>query len=158
MFCPKCGNSDQSPETYCRQCGTYLPDLSRPLVAITKPEEHVKANIVLGSMTVITSFTLALLLYLFFLGLPESPPVIYIMFGLLLAMGIWHIQTVWRSVLLRRHFKEDRTRKDAFDEERVLRSPDTNRKLASPNFDEFPPASVTDSTTRHLATERSSEP
>ncbi len=28
MFCPKCGNSGQAPDSYCRQCGEWLPDLS----------------------------------------------------------------------------------------------------------------------------------
>jgi len=28
MFCPKCGAADQTPDSYCRQCGEWLPDLS----------------------------------------------------------------------------------------------------------------------------------
>ena len=150
MFCPKCGKPDQSAETYCRQCGTFLPDLSKPLVAITKPEEHVKANLVLGSMTVLTSFTLAVLLYVFFFGLPEVPPVIYVMFGLLLAMGAWHIQTVWRSILLRRHFRQ----KGSFDTRNANDGNNPNRQLGDANFELFHPASVTDRTTRQLAEEK----
>jgi hypothetical protein len=33
MFCPKCGASDQSADSYCRRCGEWLPDidaLARP--------------------------------------------------------------------------------------------------------------------------------
>jgi hypothetical protein len=28
MFCPNCGASEQSPETYCKKCGAYLRDVS----------------------------------------------------------------------------------------------------------------------------------
>ena len=27
MFCPKCGADSQSPESYCKRCGDWLPDL-----------------------------------------------------------------------------------------------------------------------------------
>lgn len=154
MFCPKCGNAEQSPETYCRHCGTFLPDLSKPLVSITKPEQHVNANLVLGTMTVVTCLTLAVLLYVFFIGLAESPPVIYAMFGLLLAMAAWHVQTVWRSILLRKHFRENKKRKEAFDSETFIDGGEANRQLPEANFDSFQPASVTDRTTRQLASEK----
>ena len=28
MFCSKCGGADQTPDSYCRQCGEWLPDLA----------------------------------------------------------------------------------------------------------------------------------
>jgi hypothetical protein len=28
MFCPNCGASEQTPDTYCKKCGTYLRDVS----------------------------------------------------------------------------------------------------------------------------------
>src|SRR5678816_4582665 len=155
MFCPRCGNPDQSPETYCRQCGVFLPDLSKPLIAVTKPEQHVNANLVLGSMTVITSFTLAILLYMFFLGLPEAPSVIYLMFGLLIAMGAWHIQTVWRSLLLRKHFKENKARREqVFGVENAITGNETGKILKEANFEEYQAASVTEQTTRQLTAEK----
>jgi hypothetical protein len=33
MFCPKCGSADQKAESYCRQCGEWLPDID----AATQP-------------------------------------------------------------------------------------------------------------------------
>ena len=155
MFCPRCGNPDQSPETYCRQCGIFLPDLSKPVIAITEPEQHVTANLVLGSMTVITSFTLAILLYLFFLGLPEAPSVIYLMFGLLIAMGAWHIQTVWRSMLLRKHFKDNKARREQVSGvENAITGNETGKILKEADFEPYQAASVTDQTTRQLAAEK----
>ena len=68
MFCPKCGKSDQSPETYCRQCGNYQNDFDKPAKKTTTPEQHLTANTVLSLMTAITSLTLAISLYAIFLG------------------------------------------------------------------------------------------
>jgi len=28
MYCPKCGADHQTPDSYCRQCGEWLPDLN----------------------------------------------------------------------------------------------------------------------------------
>src|SRR5262245_607511 len=100
MFCPKCGNPDQAPETYCRRCGVFLPDLSKPGKAPVRPEDHIKANAFLSALSMVTSFTLAILLYWRFLGRPDTPMVIYVTGGFLIAMGCWQVQTLWRTLLL----------------------------------------------------------
>jgi hypothetical protein len=151
MYCPKCGNPDQSPETYCRQCGVYLPDLTKPVVVVTTPETHVTANITLGVMTVAVSLAIALILYFEVLQFGEARPVLYAMFGLLIAMAAWHVQTVWRSLLLRKHFREQEMRRERIsNQKQPIDGPDANRSLNEGNFEQFQPASITDRTTRQL--------
>ena len=148
MFCPKCGKSDQTPETYCRQCGIFLPDLSKPIKKGQTPEDHVKANLYLNAMTVVTTFTLAILLYTMVAFRPDTHWLIYLTAGLLIAMGCWHTQTLWRSILLKRHFKKLRQESESALE---LTSTETaERLLNKPDLENFIPASVTDRTTRHL--------
>jgi ABC-type nickel/cobalt efflux system permease component RcnA len=148
MFCPKCGKSDQLPETYCRQCGIFLPDLSKPPKTGHTPEEHVTANIVLTSMTIVVAFTLAILLWSI-LGFRETThPLIYATAGLLCAMGIWHIQTLWRTLMLRKYFKKNK-RPPAM--EIRAGAVTTDQLLEKPDFENMVPASVTDRTTKHLA-------
>jgi FlaA1/EpsC-like NDP-sugar epimerase len=146
MFCPKCGKSDQIAESYCRQCGVFLPDLSKPLKQTVPPEQHVKVNTVVSVMTIVTCFTLAILLYLF-LGFREpTHPLIYLTAGLLLAMGVWHVQTLIRGLMLRKHF-----RKQKRSQEVILGKPSTTDKLLEqPDFENIVPASVTDRTTKNL--------
>jgi hypothetical protein len=146
MYCPKCGKADQSPETYCRQCGTFLPDLTRPVKAPVKPEEHVKVNLVFSAMTVIACFTLAALLYSILAFRADTHWLIYATAGLLTAMGIWHTQTLWRSILLRRHFR--RSVRTTSDETAGVT---TGKLLDEADFADMVPASVTDHTTRHLS-------
>jgi hypothetical protein len=141
MFCPKCGKSDQAPEAFCRGCGTYLPDLNKPVKGPVTPQQHVTANIVLSSMSIAAGITMAILLWTILGFRPETHPLIYVAASLFMAMAIWHVQTLWRSILLRKQIKQSR--------------PETPKpktpELPNANFEDFVPASVVDRTTRDLA-------
>ena len=102
MLCPRCGKADQMPETYCRQCGLYLLDLSNPRKRESPPEEHLKANTVLSVMTIVASFTLSFLLFLILGFRSFTHPLIYATAGILITMGGWHIQTLIRTLMLKK--------------------------------------------------------
>ena len=106
MYCAKCGKPDQKPESFCRRCGTYLPDPSKPYKKERPPDEHLKANTVLSALTIVASFTLAALLYIFLAFRPDTPILIYVTAGFLLAIGGWHIQTLIRTTMLRKQLKK----------------------------------------------------
>lgn len=152
MFCPKCGKSDQAPETYCRQCGVFLPDLTKTAKAPIPPQQHVTANLVLSGMTIVVCFTLAFLLYLILAFRPDTHPLIYATASLLIAMGAWHVQTFWRTILLRRHFKKAGHAREA---EPIGPSIITGKLLDTFNVETIVPPSVTERTTRHLVEVRS---
>ncbi len=154
MFCPKCGKSDQTPESYCRQCGIFLPDLSKPHKTLAAPETHLRANIVLSSLTIVTTLTLAILLYSILAFKADTHPLIYATAGLLIAMSFWHAQTLWRTLILRKQFKALKPgRVGEIEGEDAT----TGKLLESADFENMVPASVTDRTTKHLtATEKHS--
>ena len=144
MFCPKCGKPDQVEESYCRQCGVWLPDLSKPQRREAPPEEHLRANIVLNAMTIVASFTMAVLLYAIMGFRPGTHPLVYVSAGMFLAIGGWHIQTLIRTVKLRRQLRR-----------RKVTEPKRTDTLTPPNVGQItaasqPPASVTERTTREL--------
>lgn len=73
MFCPNCGSSDQSPETYCRQCGKYagipLEQLRRPIRVNTY---YFFANILFSTSTALVCIFLVASNWLCsFLGEPD---------------------------------------------------------------------------------------
>lgn len=146
MFCPKCGKAEQSPETFCRQCGVFLPDLEKTGKTPVKPEVHVQVNLVFSILTMISCFTLAILLYSMLAFRDDTHPLIYASAGLLTAMGFWHTQTFWRSILLRSHFKKNRHPREA-----SIESVLTDRRLGKPGFESMVPESVTDQTTKQLS-------
>ncbi len=149
MFCPKCGKSEQSPETYCRQCGIFLPDLSKPLKTGQTPQQHLTANIVLSSMTIVVSFTLAILLWTMLGPIENAHPLILVTAGLLFAMGCWHIQTLWRTLMLRKHLKQ--SKRQSPEAEVGTATIPTGKLLEEADFENIVPSSVTEKTTRHLS-------
>lgn len=154
MFCPKCGNADQQPETYCRKCGSYLPDFNKPAKKQQTPEDHLKANAFLNLLTAITSLTLAILLYSIFLGKEDTPVIIYVTAGFLTAMTAWQVQTFWRTILLRKHFKKQKLNTIQSTENQIepqyVKSKPTNQLLNEADFSNIVPNSVTENTTKHL--------
>ncbi len=155
MFCPRCGRAEQAPETYCRQCGIFLPNLSKLVKRELPPEDHLKANAVLSALTIIVSFTLSILLWAFFGARSETHPLIYVTAGLLLGIGAWHIQSLIRTQKLKKQWKR---RTPVAEIEAALPEPQpafaaaaTAELLDEANFADAVPASVTENTTRHLA-------
>ena len=148
MFCPRCGKAEQTAESYCRQCGLLLPDLSKPLKRESPPEEHLKANTVLSLMTICASFTLSFLLFLI-LGFRDfTHPLIYVTAGILIAIGGWHIQTLIRTLMLKKQWQR---RTPLTETQMAFKSTPTAKLLDEADFEDAIPASVTEHTTRHLA-------
>lgn len=155
MFCPRCGKAEQLPETYCRQCGIFLPDLSKPLKRESPPEEHLKANTVLSVLTIIASLTLSLLLFLVLGFRPDTHPLIYPTAGILLAICGWHIQTLIRTLKLKKQWQRraplSELQASPAEPTMAFKSTPTARSLDQADFTDAVPASVTEHTTRHLA-------
>jgi hypothetical protein len=155
MYCPRCGKPEQAPETFCRQCGLFLPDLSKPVKRELPPEDHLKANTVLNSLTIIVSFTLSFLLFAI---VPDKHPLIYATAGILIAIGGWHIQTLIRTQKLKKQWKrrvplsEGQARLP--ETERAFKSASTAKLLDQADFADAIPASVTENTTRHLVEQK----
>lgn len=155
MFCPKCGKSEQQAETFCRQCGTFLPDFEKGKPREITPEEHVKANLWLSVMTALASLTLAILLYSFFLGKAGTPVIIYITAGFLTAMFAWQAQVFWRNLKLRKHFKNRKENAPQTPtEQSELHAKPTNELLPEADFTNHIPTSVVEKTTNKLKVDR----
>ncbi len=150
MFCPKCGKADQMPETYCRQCGLYLLDFSKPIKRESPPEEHLKANTVLSVMTIAASFTLSFLLFLILGFRSFTHPLIYVTAGILIAIGGWHIQTLIRTLMLTKQWKRRVPLSETQAGPHEFKSASTAKLLDQANFADAIPVSVTEHTTRHL--------
>jgi hypothetical protein len=148
MYCPRCGKAEQVSETFCRQCGVFLPDLSKIVKRELPPEDHLKANTVLNTLTIIVSFTLSILL---FAVQPSSHPLIYLTAGVLIAIGGWHIQTLIRTQKLKKQWKRRAPLNDVqAAPELAFKTPSTAKLLDPADFTDAVPASVTETTTTQL--------
>lgn len=139
------------PETYCRQCGLFLLDFSKPLKRESPPEEHLKANTVLSVMTIVASFTLSFFLFLVLGFRSFTHPLIYVTAGILLAIGGWHIQTLIRTLMLKKQWKRRAPLSETQATPIAFKSTPTAKSLDQADFADAIPASVTEHTTKHLA-------
>lgn len=150
MFCPNCGKADQIVNSYCRQCGKFLPDFDNLKKRETSPEEHLKVNVVLNIMSGVVSITLAILLYTFFLGRENTPPIIYITAGFLTAMFAWQVQVFIRNQKLKKHIPRTNKAAVEYENEKVLEAAKTKELLNEADLKDYVPASVTEYTTKNL--------
>jgi hypothetical protein len=105
-------------------------------------------------MTIVASFTLSFLLLLILGFRSFTHPLIYATAGILIAIGGWHIQTLIRTLMLKKQWK----RRDALreivaapNETPTFKSASTGQLLDQADFSDAIPVSVTEHTTRHLA-------
>lgn len=152
MFCHNCGQSDQSPETYCRKCGTFLPDLDKLAKKPVAPEEHIKANSFLSLMTAVVSLTLAISLNVVILGREGTHWLIYIVMGFLFAITAWQVQTYIRMRMLKKQFEKLKPVRGntGVDSLEGINSEGDERLLNEADFADVIPASVTERTTKDL--------
>jgi hypothetical protein len=150
MFCPKCGKSDQTVNTYCRSCGTFLPDFDKLKSKEISPEQHLTANSALNIMTAVASLGLAITLYVIFLNRENTPFIIYLTAGFLTAMFFWQTQVFWRNMMLKKHLKNNKPTIETTENQSTLNSKTTAKLLDQPDLSDFVPASVAEQTTKNL--------
>lgn len=151
MFCPNCGKQNQTPNTYCRQCGIFLPDFDKIKKREISPETHIQANTVLNVMSGIVSILLAFWLYVFILGDKNPPPfVIYITAGFLTAVFFWQAQVFWRNLQLKKQFPKLQKIEENSEKQDLIEPAKTKRFLDEADISAAFPASVTEYSTKNL--------
>lgn len=160
MFCPNCGKADQKENTYCRNCGEFLPDFKIKKKSLSfggdTPEEQIKTNLYLNLMSAFVSAALAIALYVSFLG-QDALPVVYLTVGFLAAMSGWQFSTFYIGLKLKKNFSKRRLDSETDIQERTqiqLESAKTKELLNEADFSDVVPISVTENTTRHLSEEK----
>ncbi|MCU0240165.1 MAG: zinc ribbon domain-containing protein [Pyrinomonadaceae bacterium] len=157
MFCPKCGNANQTENSFCRNCGIFLPDFDK-ITKITTPEQHLTINTTFSVMSAIVSLFLVIMLYATFLGKDGTSWVIYLTAGFLTAMFFWQAQVVYRNILLKKQLpnrrKESETIENTVNNTTNEIDYNTDKLLSEANLENYIPTSVTENTTKHLKIER----
>jgi len=156
MFCPNCGKSEQSLNTYCRQCGEFLPDNKdrnrKFSMGGNTPEEQIRVNLILNFLSGAVSFILAVLLYATFWNKSGTSQIIYLVAAFLLAMCGWQFSTFRVGLKLRRTFEKRKTNDEnaARVEKNVFQPAKTKDLLPEADFSNVAPTSITENTTKTL--------
>ncbi len=158
MFCPNCGKAEQALNTYCRQCGAFLPDHSDKKRSFTMggntPEEQIRVNLVLNFLSGTVSLILAILLYATFWNKTETSQIIYLVAAFLLAMCGWQFSTFRVGLKLKKTFERRKNGGEIenamLGDKSVFQSATTKDLLPEAGFSNAVPTTVTENTTRHL--------
>ena len=166
MFCPNCGKGEQSPDSYCRSCGEFLPDFSAKSYLISRllGGASPKAQLRLGSIINVMTGLAAALLLGFLNGHFDAlhartgespPPVINYVYAFLGLVFVWQLLGLAINNRLKRKLARGK-RKKALPpaapaaEPSAVASPPTQRSLEPGHIDPNGPESVTQHTTKKL--------
>ncbi|MGI8543712.1 MAG: hypothetical protein ACR2MD_09585 [Aridibacter sp.] len=157
MFCPNCGKSDQTENTYCRQCGEFLSDFKKKSKNFSfggeTPQEQIRTNLVLNLMSAIVSIASGLYLFIRFSDLGSEFSMVFLVAAFLLAMGGWQLSTFFVGLKLRKTFNKNQIKSEAENEiarKNKLNDLTTNELLPEADFANDVPISVVENTTRKL--------
>lgn len=150
MFCPKCGGEDQEIETYCRQCGGYLPDFENTARRERTPAEQFKMSLVFNLLSAVAGVSMAIALFVVHAGQDDTHPVIFAAISLFLVISTWQTVSFFNNLKLRRRFvREEGKEPDAAGRQEFV-ARETKELLAEADMSDFVPASVTENSTRDL--------
>lgn len=155
MYCPKCGKAEQKEKTFCRNCGEFLPDLSRTKGSASfggdTPEDQIKVNLVLNLLSALVSLFFAVALYVTFHD-RDTPTIVYLAAAFLLAMSAWQFSTFYIGLKLKKHFsREPEVSVPDNPTQASIKAEQSKKSLNEADFESIVPASVTENTTKTLS-------
>lgn len=151
MFCPKCGNADQKENSYCRNCGVFLPDFDKIVKKETSPEQQINISSTFNFLSAIISLILTIILHILYTGKEGTPIIIYVVIGFLTANFFWQAQAFWRVRRLKKQLPKRRVEANEKDSQPQLESPfSTDKLLPQADFSDLTPTSVTEDSTKNL--------
>jgi hypothetical protein len=148
MFCPKCGVGHQTPESYCRSCGEWLPDLDSKSTRLnfgSTREERVLRIRTLELISTGLSLTAAAIVFTFLFTGANQGWLLFLAAAVSIVVAVYQIANMFMGHKVMRGLPRspaDLTRQFEKPNSAALPAPDTN--------DLRVPASVTEDTTRHL--------
>lgn len=149
MFCPKCGKSDQTPNSYCRSCGEFLNDQNKLATfnfGGNTPQQNVNVINFLSIFAALFSLFAAFWMYISKFDLPVA-----LFFGaaVLLCNAVWHFSNFIIGTKLKKRLNN--ARKELTEKNKTIQPVnDTQELLPEADTSPFISPSVTENTTKHL--------
>ena len=150
MFCPKCGNANQKENSYCRNCGTFLPDFDKLKSKETTPEQQITISSTFNFLSALISLVLTIILHVLYTGKEGTPIIIYVVIGFLTANFFWQAQAFWRVRQLKKQLPKRKVEDTENSNPLIESTYSTEKLLPQADFENYVPASVTEKTTKSL--------
>lgn len=168
MFCPNCGNADQTPDSFCRNCGEYFTDSSNKFnliyrfLGVDTADKQITAGIIINFFGAVFSFLLMVFLVGYYdAGQNRNPPVetpviIYFVYAFLLFITVWQTLGFILGIGLKSKFsnrKDGLTTPDSTLKENAVGAGQRRESLSPANFEDIVTPSAAENTTRNLVKE-----
>lgn len=153
MFCPNCGKSDQKEKSYCRQCGEFLPNLSKKKLLAwggETPEKQIRTSLSLNLISAIACLIFGILLLSTMGNRGDTTFVVTVAAVLLLTNALWQISNFTIGLKLRKHLKRRQENEENNVQNEISSTAETKELLTEAKFENVVPASVTENTTTRL--------
>lgn len=151
MFCPKCGKGEQTANSFCRQCGEWLPDMNsvnRRGIAKMSPAKSAKLMLIFSIMCAALALAMAIILGATFGGGKDKMiPPIAVVFVFSILIAAWQIVNSVVGFQLYQHFKRGKNNSSETNE---LAAPATPNALTAADTNQFIRPSVVEHTTERL--------
>lgn len=112
MYCPSCGFADQREETYCLQCGAWLPNqkaIVRWQFGSARPQGRVRTIIIFNILNTLMSLLSALALCVTYLGSPNAKWSVYLAAVFCFGFAVHQSSSLFIALKLRKHLINTRS-------------------------------------------------
>ena len=143
------------PESYCRQCGEWMPDLAkrgRKSFGGDSPEESLNISLFLSAISSIAALVLAVWIYASYLGRPGVPGIIYVTAAFLLTIAGWQASNFYVGLKLSKNLARRRKGNLTIQSNELNTASRETATLPAADTSQFvrPISSVTENTTELL--------
>jgi len=152
MYCQNCGKADQKENTYCRQCGNFLPDL-KAISALdlggSTPQQNARTISFISLFAAVFSLFVGVWMYLTQFNVPV---VLYLAAAVLICNAFWHLSNFYVVRKMTNRLKPEQ--KDSNIENQLIlegKSEAYQKVLTGGDISEFAiPESIVEETTKNL--------
>lgn len=153
MFCPNCGKADQKENSYCRQCGEFLPSLRKKKLLPwggETPEKQIRISFSLNLISAIACLIFGVLLLSTHGNPGDTTFVVTVAAVLLFINALWQIWNFIIGLKRRKHLKKRHEDEEIEVEREIYLSPKTKELLPEAHYQDIVPPSITEDTTKNL--------
>ncbi len=105
MFCPNCGKGEQAVNSYCRDCGEWLPDVKKSVSLAfggSSPAENIRITLFLNALGAVVCLAMAVALVWKYYGTSFFESLITLAATLFFVIAVFQISNIYALFKLRR--------------------------------------------------------
>jgi hypothetical protein len=111
MYCSSCGADNQSPNSYCKRCGEWLPDIKKRgglAFGGETPQQNIFTGLFMSALSALAALFSAIALYATYLGSSGAKWSVYVAAAFCLCIAGWQTSSFIVNLKLRQRLRKGR--------------------------------------------------